>query len=225
MEISSSEEGAKPSSVPNQPQAGVLGPVPNPLPLLPQINLPPQPAGPQSLPLNPPPGPTPAAASLLQPQPTQLLPGAQQQQSILEAPIPASVLSLTPKERPAGPRPVATSAVPGTPWSIVWSSDDRMFFFNATTRASVWSVPSELVGNQDVERMLDNPPPGKSEPLQGYVRSVKAGVRLCSLVSLITNHLAYLCCLPLQLRCKWLWGEGRGRVKGWSIFCVLQGSL
>ena len=67
------------------------------------------------------------------------------------------------KQEPKGPRPVASVPVQGTPWSIVWSSDDRTFFFNATNRVSVWSVPEELEGNPNVEKILENPPGGKSE--------------------------------------------------------------
>lgn len=62
-----------------------------------------------------------------------------------------------------GPRPIASIPVPGTPWSVVWSSDERMFFFNATNHVSVWSTPEDLVGCEALQKILDHPPGGKSE--------------------------------------------------------------
>ena len=45
--------------------------------------------------------------------------------------------------------------VSGTPWSIVWTSDGRVFFFNATQRKSYWQIPIELEKNKKVREMLD----------------------------------------------------------------------
>jgi len=59
-----------------------------------------------------------------------------------------------------GPRPVASIPVPGTPWSVVWTSDDRNFFFNATNRTSLWTTPEEIEDNPNVQKILDNPPGG-----------------------------------------------------------------
>lgn len=142
-----------------------------PLPQIPPQNFPP-PVAP-SVSFNSP-------TTHLQPvAPQSLLPMAQP--SSLNAPIPASVLSLTPKKELLGPRPVASKLVPGTPWSIVWTSDGRTFFFNATSNSSKWSVPSELIGNQDVERILDHPPGGKSE-LTGYVGTSLIVIIFCTLL-------------------------------------------
>lgn len=81
----------------------------------------------------------------------------------MDAPLPLSVLSTVVKPELKGPRPIASVPVVGTPWSVVWSSDERTFFFNATNRTSVWSIPEELEGNEALETVLDNPPGGKSE--------------------------------------------------------------
>ena len=107
---------------------------------------PPEPSLPRP-PLLPPAGP-----------PLQLAPSI-----AMDAPLPLSVLSTVVKPEPKGPRPIASVPVVGTPWSVVWSSDERTFFFNATNRTSVWSIPEELEGNEALEKVLDNPPGGKSE--------------------------------------------------------------
>ena len=72
-------------------------------------------------------------------------------------------MELEQKEEPKGPRPMANVPVPGTPWSVVWTTDERSFFFNVTTRTSVWSVPGELEGNPHAAKILDNPPWVKSK--------------------------------------------------------------
>ena len=40
-----------------------------------------------------------------------------------------------------------------------------MFYFNAVKRASMWSMPEELEDNQQVAKVIDEPPWGKSECL------------------------------------------------------------
>ncbi|KAG5451190.1 transcription elongation regulator, partial [Clonorchis sinensis] len=74
------------------------------------------------------------------------------------------------KEEPAktpkdNSRPVSSTAVPGTPWCVVWTGDDRAFFFNPSQRLSVWEKPEELKGRADVDRLLEKQPaaanPGK----------------------------------------------------------------
>ena len=69
------------------------------------------------------------------------------------------------KEEPKGPRPISSFPIPGTPWSVVWTSDERRFFFNVTSHTSVWTIPEELASNPQVVRLLDDPPGGKSECL------------------------------------------------------------
>ena len=67
------------------------------------------------------------------------------------------------KEEPIGPRPVKSIPVAGTPWSVVWSSDNRRFFFNATNRTSVWNIPEELEANPLTNKILDETAEGRSK--------------------------------------------------------------
>lgn len=60
-------------------------------------------------------------------------------------------------------RPIATNPIPGTPWCIVWTGDDRVFFYNPTTRLSMWERPEELVGRSDVDKSLQEPPHKKGQ--------------------------------------------------------------
>ncbi|XP_078488071.1 transcription elongation regulator 1 [Ciona intestinalis] len=55
-------------------------------------------------------------------------------------------------------RPVATKPVPGTPWCVVWTGDEKVFFFNPTTKLSLWEKPNDLIGRLDVDRILADPP-------------------------------------------------------------------
>ncbi|GAB6025445.1 hypothetical protein CHUAL_011190 [Chamberlinius hualienensis] len=55
-------------------------------------------------------------------------------------------------------RPVSSTAVPGTPWCVVWTGDRRVFFYNPSTRTSVWEKPDDLKGRVDVDKMMATPP-------------------------------------------------------------------
>ncbi|XP_067433420.1 transcription elongation regulator 1-like protein [Thunnus thynnus] len=54
-------------------------------------------------------------------------------------------------------RPVASTPVPGSPWCVVWTGDDRVFFFNPTMHLSVWERPGELIG-RDISQIIEDPP-------------------------------------------------------------------
>lgn len=56
-------------------------------------------------------------------------------------------------------KPVSTTAVPGTPWCVVWTDKNRVFYFNPSTKTSVWDRPAELRGREDVDKMVSTPPP------------------------------------------------------------------
>ncbi|MCP3663801.1 MAG: hypothetical protein GY696_15140 [Gammaproteobacteria bacterium] len=60
-------------------------------------------------------------------------------------------------------RPVSSNPVAGTPWCVVWTGDNRIFFFNPSTRTSVWERPPELYGRPDVDLLVSKPP----EPKKG----------------------------------------------------------
>lgn len=63
-----------------------------------------------------------------------------------------------PKEPPKDKsRPISSTPVPGTPWCVVWTGDRRSFFYNPTTKTSVWEKPAEMVGRSDVAKMLESP--------------------------------------------------------------------
>ncbi|XP_067246011.1 transcription elongation regulator 1a isoform X5 [Chanodichthys erythropterus] len=55
-------------------------------------------------------------------------------------------------------KPVATTPIPGTPWCVVWTGDERVFYYNPTTRLSMWERPEELVGRVDVDKAIQEPP-------------------------------------------------------------------
>nr|KAF6304432.1 transcription elongation regulator 1 like [Myotis myotis] len=57
-----------------------------------------------------------------------------------------------------GSRPVASTPVPGSPWCVVWTGDDRVFFFNPTMQLSVWEKPVDLEHRGDLNRILEDPP-------------------------------------------------------------------
>ncbi|KAL1115966.1 hypothetical protein AAG570_005461 [Ranatra chinensis] len=55
-------------------------------------------------------------------------------------------------------KPVSSTPVPGTPWCVVWTGDGRVFFYNPSSRTSVWERPDELSGRTDVDKMVSTPP-------------------------------------------------------------------
>lgn len=59
----------------------------------------------------------------------------------------------------SGPKPIQSIPIAGTPWSTVFTSDEKMFFFNATTRKSVWKIPADLANNQFLKKIV---PPWES---------------------------------------------------------------
>ncbi len=71
--------------------------------------------------------------------------------------------SSKPDSEPKGPRPTTSVPVPGTPWSVVYTSDEKLFFFDATNRKSYWDLPPGLEESSLVFKILDNPPWKMSE--------------------------------------------------------------
>jgi transcription elongation regulator 1 len=55
-------------------------------------------------------------------------------------------------------KPVSTTAISGTPWCVVWTDKGRVFYFNPSTKTSVWERPIELRGREDVDKMISEPP-------------------------------------------------------------------
>lgn len=56
-----------------------------------------------------------------------------------------------------GMKPVSTTAIPGSPWCIVWTDKNRVFYFNPSTKTSVWDRPAELLDRKDVDQMISSP--------------------------------------------------------------------
>ncbi|XP_061088445.1 transcription elongation regulator 1-like protein [Conger conger] len=67
-------------------------------------------------------------------------------------------ISMEEDNAPKDKRPVASTPVPGSPWCVVWTGDDRVFFFNPTMQLSVWEKPGDLKGRGDLNRILEDPP-------------------------------------------------------------------
>ena len=40
----------------------------------------------------------------------------------------------------------------------MWTGDGRVFFYNPSSRTSVWERPEDLVGRADVDKMVASPP-------------------------------------------------------------------
>jgi hypothetical protein len=55
----------------------------------------------------------------------------------------------------------------------VWTGTGKAFFFNPTTRLSIWVKPDELQDNDKVDEILEKGPPNKqeSEYLLGLVQT------------------------------------------------------
>ncbi|XP_069914372.1 transcription elongation regulator 1-like protein [Oryctolagus cuniculus] len=71
---------------------------------------------------------------------------------------PPSILVQGEDSTARGTRPVASTPVPGSPWCVVWTGDDRVFFFNPTMQLSVWEKPVDLRERGDLNRILEDPP-------------------------------------------------------------------
>lgn len=41
---------------------------------------------------------------------------------------------------------------------VVWTGDGRVFFYNPSSRTSVWERPEDLLGRSDVDKMVSTPP-------------------------------------------------------------------
>ncbi|CAD6198602.1 unnamed protein product, partial [Caenorhabditis auriculariae] len=60
-------------------------------------------------------------------------------------------------------RPVSSTPVSGTPWCVVWTGDGKVFFYNPSTKTSVWERPPETYGREDVDQMVSRMPDVKKE--------------------------------------------------------------
>lgn len=58
-----------------------------------------------------------------------------------------------------GMKPVSTTNVPGTPWCVVWTDKGKVFYFNPSTKTSVWDRPAELRNREDVDKLISTQKP------------------------------------------------------------------
>ncbi|XP_053674018.1 transcription elongation regulator 1 [Anopheles nili] len=66
-------------------------------------------------------------------------------------------------------RPISSTPISGTPWCVVWTGDGRVFFYNPSTRTSVWERPEDLKERADVDKAVLVPP----QQLLGVAGGVK----------------------------------------------------
>uniref|UniRef100_A0A1L8DIB5 Putative transcription factor n=1 Tax=Nyssomyia neivai TaxID=330878 RepID=A0A1L8DIB5_9DIPT len=55
-------------------------------------------------------------------------------------------------------RPISSTPISGTPWCVVWTGDGRVFFYNPSTRTSVWERPEDLLERADVDKAVSTRP-------------------------------------------------------------------
>lgn len=95
-------------------------------------------------------------------QPTMPEIAKKEEPKVTETEKPETVKETKDKEEIKAPkdktRPVSSTPVPGTPWCVVWTGDGRVFFFNPSTRSSVWEKPEDLKNRPDVDKLIANIP-------------------------------------------------------------------
>lgn len=55
-------------------------------------------------------------------------------------------------------RPISSTPISGTPWCVVWTGDGRVFFYNPSTKTSVWERPEELNEKAEVDKAVSTVP-------------------------------------------------------------------
>lgn len=55
-------------------------------------------------------------------------------------------------------KPVSSTPITGTPWCVVWTGDGRVFFYNPSSKMSVWERPEELADRADVTKAMSTVP-------------------------------------------------------------------
>ena len=60
--------------------------------------------------------------------------------------------------RPPPTKPINSTSVPGTEWCVVWTNDEKVFFFNAVINKSVWLIPPEIKDNPFALKLMERNP-------------------------------------------------------------------
>ncbi|XP_064125232.1 transcription elongation regulator 1-like protein [Loxodonta africana] len=90
--------------------------------------------------------------------PALMLPAERKNRAGAKDKEPPAILVRGEESLAKGSRPVASAPVPGSPWCVVWTGDDRVFFFNPTMQLSVWEKPLDLKNRGDLNRIIEDPP-------------------------------------------------------------------
>ncbi|CAI2344336.1 unnamed protein product [Caenorhabditis sp. 36 PRJEB53466] len=75
----------------------------------------------------------------------------------------AAVVNAEAAKKKDSTRPVSSTPVSGTPWCVVWTGDSKVFFYNPSTKTSVWERPPDTYGREDVDKLVQRPPTPKPE--------------------------------------------------------------
>lgn len=65
------------------------------------------------------------------------------------------------EEKKDSSRPISSTPIAGTPWCVVWTGDSKVFFFNPSTKTSVWDRPPDLYNRPDIDMLVTKPPETK----------------------------------------------------------------
>uniref|UniRef100_A0A0N4WJE9 WW domain-containing protein n=1 Tax=Haemonchus placei TaxID=6290 RepID=A0A0N4WJE9_HAEPC len=71
------------------------------------------------------------------------------------------------EEKKDNTRPISSTPVSGTAWCVVWTGDGKVFFYNPSTKTSVWERPPEMYGRADVDLLVSKCPEVKKESDSG----------------------------------------------------------
>lgn len=55
-------------------------------------------------------------------------------------------------------RPVSSTPVPGTNWFVVWTGDEKVFFYDSERKVSIWERPAVLGNRSDVDKLVQKSP-------------------------------------------------------------------
>ncbi|KAH7641478.1 transcription elongation regulator 1-like [Dermatophagoides farinae] len=60
-------------------------------------------------------------------------------------------------------KPISSTPIAGTPWCVVWTGDNRVFFYNPSSKTSLWDCPPELKNRPEVAELTKSPPKEKDK--------------------------------------------------------------
>ncbi|KAI1278094.1 Transcription elongation regulator 1 [Halotydeus destructor] len=81
----------------------------------------------------------------------------------LSSDVSALEVKETPKDKS---KPTSSTPITGTPWCVVWTGDSRVFFYNPSTKTSVWDKPAELKNRPEVDKLMKAPPSEMEEEVK-----------------------------------------------------------